>query len=34
MKKVEKPADRKKRQEELKKEIECYESTIISKVIY
>ena len=34
MKKSEKPADRKNRKEEFKKEIECYESTIIDKVIY
>jgi hypothetical protein len=34
MKKTEKPADRKNRQQELNKEIECYESTIIDKVIH
>lgn len=33
MKKTGKPAERKNRKPELKKEIECYESTIIDKVI-
>jgi hypothetical protein len=33
MKKTEKPADRKNRQDEFKKETEVYESTLIDKVI-
>ena len=33
MKKTEKPADRKQRQEEFKRETEVYESTLIDKVI-
>ncbi len=33
MKKTEKPADRKTRQDEFKKETEVYESTLIDKVV-